>query len=349
MDVWSIGCIFSEISVWAHSGNKMLQEYRRRRENEIRTNQGGGGNYRFHHNSQVLDVVNQIHQNTKERCKVKDRVTKDVLSQLLGDMLQRPDGRGSAKFLHEKCERKITDAVNHFGIDLESIAGSHEQSQNSMQDDPVPRTPPNLPVSDDTLLDGTFRGNRRSVSLPYPQSPVILAEPADYQKDITPSSLPTLGGIQRELSSKTVPLQQRNEFKYPVSIPSDSFGTAYDSNTSPIEPFGANTLSGPARAPTPAPAPQPPIELKGRAPARQVPRPYLSLRQGCTWMQQMKGYKKKKRRWELEPKLPEAETHLALLDRRDHVSCSLGEAREIADINEGHDSRQLNVYEAASR
>ena len=123
VDMWSIGCIFSEVAVWAHHGWKRVDEYRRRRSEEIEARGGGVGEHIFHWDGSLLNTVESIHQDMLGKTTVKDLLTRLVLDHLVKNLLQH-DSRLYAKFVFEKSKRLVKDCETRLGVSVDELAGS---------------------------------------------------------------------------------------------------------------------------------------------------------------------------------------------------------------------------------
>ena len=123
VDIWSIGCVFSEVSVWAHHGWKRVVEYRRQRKAEVEAEGGGEGEHVFHFDGNLLDAVNNIHEDMLGKKTTKDFITRSVLDRLVTDMLQH-NARPDAKLVFEKSKRLIKDCETRFEVSLEGLVGN---------------------------------------------------------------------------------------------------------------------------------------------------------------------------------------------------------------------------------
>ena len=124
VDIWSIGCVFSEVAVWAHYGWKRVVEYRRRRSDEIEAKDGGpSGEYIFHWDGSLLDAVNIIHRDMLGKNFVKDLLTRSVLDALVDDMLQH-GSRPYAKNVFEKSKRLVKTCEERLGVSANELGRS---------------------------------------------------------------------------------------------------------------------------------------------------------------------------------------------------------------------------------
>lgn len=120
--MWSIGCVFSEVSVWAHSGWKRVREYRRQRSAEIDGKAGGVGEHIFHFGGSLLDTVDNIHQDMLGEGTVKHLITRLVLDRLVSELLQH-GSRPYAKQVFEKSKRLVRDCEKRLGVSVDELGG----------------------------------------------------------------------------------------------------------------------------------------------------------------------------------------------------------------------------------
>ena len=146
VDIWSIGCVFSEAAIWARDGWNKVQEYRRQRQEEARQILGHDGEHLFHDGSKVLEAVHEAHGTTIKRQRISDFVTVEVLRSLVEDMLQADGTRPHAKLVFEKSKRIIRNAEAKFDIRVAQDVSHHVQGLSSMTTpEEAPKMPPNLP------------------------------------------------------------------------------------------------------------------------------------------------------------------------------------------------------------
>lgn len=139
VDIWSLGCVFSEAAVWLVYGKDFLPEYRRRRGNETAKIYGFRDGDCFHNGYEVLTTVTQIHKDLTDDIRLCDHVTRATLEMVAKEMLRDADYRSSAKCLIGRTKDMLRDAETK----LESHAGSCSVSGFIVQS--PPRTPPEPP------------------------------------------------------------------------------------------------------------------------------------------------------------------------------------------------------------
>ena len=183
--MWSLGCVFSETSVWACYGWRKVVEYRRQRSEEIEAKGGEAGEHIFHSDGNLLDGVDNIHGEILRKKDVNHHVTRLALSSLVEDMLQH-GSRPSAKNCFEKSKRLINNVERKFGVSVDEPVGNtdselvvrtqgsphdHRKHRRSRADKEMPLVQPLPPHSDSaqsssssTSQSSTHRHHRKSTS-----------------------------------------------------------------------------------------------------------------------------------------------------------------------------------------
>ena len=123
VDMWSIGCVFSEAAVWAYHGWKKVKEYRRQRNSEIEVKGGGPDEHFFHWDGRLLDAVNNIHQDMTGKNFFKDFLTRSILERLVVNMLQHKS-RLYAKLVFEMSERLVQEFETRLGVSVDKLERS---------------------------------------------------------------------------------------------------------------------------------------------------------------------------------------------------------------------------------
>lgn len=287
VDIWSVGCVFSEVSVWAHGGWKRVVEYRRQRSVEIQAKGGGEGEHIFHYEGKLLDAVDNIHHNILETSLSGHHITRSVLDSLVEDMLQHGT-RPPAKFVFDKTKRLVRDAEKKFGVSVEEyVAGLAENTNGELVDvnraTTRTRSSPQVP-------------NEHYRSRAEGEWP--LGEPHPPDGDSVPSSPSSRSQSSYRHHHKSTSQSSRRR----------SFGA-----TENIQSGGQASHVMPIRLPPPSTAahtiersPQQHLQQRRDEPVR----PILSIDQGHEW-------KKKKKNGE-DTVLPGNE-NLTSMNQRDHI------------------------------
>jgi hypothetical protein len=110
VDVWSLGCVYSEVAVWVVRNKRDLERYRQNRQDETRRiyNFRDGGC--FHNGKEMLQSVNNMHAQVFEDVRGSDHVTKSVIKKMIDEMLDNVEGRPTAVQLWSKCQKILQDA-----------------------------------------------------------------------------------------------------------------------------------------------------------------------------------------------------------------------------------------------
>ena len=141
VDIWSLGCVFSEAAVWLVYGKGQLLEYRRQR--GIETDQLNGfrdGNC-FHDGRQVLTIVTNIHKTLSADARRSDHVTRRIVSMVTDEMLIDSIYRTPARALYHRTRKILSDADRLRNSALNAGTGSVFRSAVQSR----PRTPPEPP------------------------------------------------------------------------------------------------------------------------------------------------------------------------------------------------------------
>ena len=139
VDIWSLGCVFSEAAVWLVYGKAQLAEYRRRRGEETREIYRFRDGNCFHDGQQVLTTVTKIHKTLIADIRGSDHVTRPILDLVTDWMLIEPSYRLPAHSLSYRTQTMLRNA--EFQLRREAVTGSVPRSPVQSR----PRTPPELP------------------------------------------------------------------------------------------------------------------------------------------------------------------------------------------------------------
>lgn len=199
VDIWSLGCVFSEVAVWAQYGWRKVLEYRRQRSIEIEQRGGGDGEYNFHYDGNLLYAVESIHLDIKTRIEVKNLLTRLVLEPIL-DMLQcKVLARPTAYFAYDKLERIVKDYEKRLNVSTaDLIRSTNGEVFDSKDSRPKRRVTSQYPLEHNrgasSSSSGTF-GSPQIVrlSLRQPQPP-----PDDDLMLHSPPSSPSSAHIQEQ-------------------------------------------------------------------------------------------------------------------------------------------------------
>ena len=174
VDVWSLGAVLSEVTTWVVCDWETVEEYRWRRRTEVkRTCRFNEDADCFHDGKdEVLDCVDQHHNELAQNVQSRDYVTREVLNMIKNDML-RPsyhiNARRTAQYLCQRVDL-IVEAAQ------QPLAKMHPD--NSLG-----------PVSGPVLIPPDPPGHRPSRRLTPAQPP--------YQPSPLPGGSFTINGLPR--------------------------------------------------------------------------------------------------------------------------------------------------------
>ncbi|RWA06113.1 hypothetical protein EKO27_g8993 [Xylaria grammica] len=99
-DVWSLGCVFSEILIWSMMGESGRQEYRRSRLSETENTplKGSGYDGCFHNGTDVLSAVGRMHSLVLRTSRRLDSITHPMSQFILESIFL---GRASSRDIYE--------------------------------------------------------------------------------------------------------------------------------------------------------------------------------------------------------------------------------------------------------
>ena len=128
VDVWSLGCIFSEVAVWVVHDKDRLEAYREARHDETKQLFDFRDGRAFHDSENVLLSVHNMHEELLENVRRSDHVTKSVVKRMIAEMLGDVDGRPNTKQLlirarniSEEARMKLNTAKGEqLGPDVQS-------------------------------------------------------------------------------------------------------------------------------------------------------------------------------------------------------------------------------------
>ncbi|KIX03656.1 uncharacterized protein Z518_07209 [Rhinocladiella mackenziei CBS 650.93] len=110
VDIWSLGCVFSEVAQWIAQGKEGLDKYRQRRMIATRKVPGHQDIGCFHDRDHVLECVNDTHESLFEHVRVSDVMMKPVIKKMVEEMLYEKEARPNATQLLCKGRKIIEKA-----------------------------------------------------------------------------------------------------------------------------------------------------------------------------------------------------------------------------------------------
>lgn len=112
VDIWSLGCIFSEVATWIVHGWPGVEQYQIQRQNEAATKlKDPDVGDLFHDAEKVLDAVEQCHGSIQESRRVDDFMTPRVIQDVIGGMLESHRVRLHTRQACNKAEKALRAAT----------------------------------------------------------------------------------------------------------------------------------------------------------------------------------------------------------------------------------------------
>ncbi|KAL6721390.1 hypothetical protein ACLMJK_000493 [Lecanora helva] len=201
VDVWSFGCVLSEVVTWQVLGKDGLQEYRRLRREEFQSKIGTGAGEAFHDGSRVLTTVIDNHT----RLRQSDAITHGLASELLDlidDMLVESQGRLSSKDVYQRCMRTLQRAKD-------KLVEAQKQIPTSRLDPASGNVPNDDPMELDSQHDHSVNGPKppateeRPGQLNLHQDWAQQASPSANQPQIKPPELSVNAGLDWKSTRKS--------------------------------------------------------------------------------------------------------------------------------------------------
>ena len=111
VDIWSLGCVLSEVSVWLVLGKEALEGFRKHRAEETSDLCGFEDQGCFHNGETVLESVISVHEKVCRSIRNSDHITRAVIENMLSEMLDQADGRPHARQLRRRSRRILEKAA----------------------------------------------------------------------------------------------------------------------------------------------------------------------------------------------------------------------------------------------
>ncbi|KAL1619885.1 hypothetical protein SLS54_006484 [Diplodia seriata] len=110
VDIWSLGCVYSEAATWLVLGKEGLQKYRADRKEETDKIPNHKDDASFHNGEKMLSSVERTHHHIVERKRRTDHITRAVLLNMVQEMLGEESARPTAKQLWVKSQMILRQA-----------------------------------------------------------------------------------------------------------------------------------------------------------------------------------------------------------------------------------------------
>ena len=146
VDIWSMGCVFSEATVWSRFGWPKVLEYRRQRQDELERRLDMQGEQLFHDGNDVLKIVQETHNHIIKKARSIDHITVEIIPLIDDMLLNKDEPRQSAKQVLYKARRAIKATRKTFGLSTKeaSLRNGDDDAGGSDLDE-RPKTPPSVP------------------------------------------------------------------------------------------------------------------------------------------------------------------------------------------------------------
>jgi hypothetical protein len=158
IDVWSLGCVFSEAATWAVFGTAELNRYRQQRKQEVLDKPSFRDEDCFHDGEKVLKTVRTMHDRLRTGARRFDCLTKDLVELMLHEMLETSESRPTATQLLTKSERILKEAEEQLGsYAMDHTYSERPQASGFSNSQPRPQPPPESPTPIPTFHDQQIR------------------------------------------------------------------------------------------------------------------------------------------------------------------------------------------------
>ncbi len=132
VDIWSLGCVFSEVAQWIAHGKKGLHQYRDSRRQFIASvmpsHQDPGC---FHDTQKVLKIVKDTHEDLFKHVRIDDFMMRPVIKKMVEEMLYEADGRPTASQLCYKAHKIVEQADKELQQPQQSLKLSRSSTTQS--------------------------------------------------------------------------------------------------------------------------------------------------------------------------------------------------------------------------
>ena len=147
VDIWSLGCVYSEAARWVKSHYKGVIQYRNERKDEISKIAEFQDADCFHDGSKVLIAVKESHRKSTTNLRTEDYITKVVVDRMITDMLEVAPARPTAANLWYKSKGIVLEARNQLHLATFPSGERRDSRAGLSRSRTVPEhTPPSPPV-----------------------------------------------------------------------------------------------------------------------------------------------------------------------------------------------------------
>ena len=189
VDIWSLGCVLSEVVTWACQGWKKVVLYRQLRSQEVETSTSQRED-RFHTDGQLLQAVHDSHLDNKENCRHNDEFTPTITDGLVLEMMQiKSQARPNAQYLYEKSRRIVRDVYRSSNGNPNT--GTYGSLRRTLPTKMPPQLPPHYRSEGSSGSGHSVPSPPHLTNGPGPHSPPLMQGPSDTEAAVSHESWDT--------------------------------------------------------------------------------------------------------------------------------------------------------------
>jgi hypothetical protein len=250
VDIWSLGCVLSEVAVWLVHDKDRLETYRKERHDETNQLYDFKDGRAFHDSEKVLQSVGCMHEEVFENVRKSDHVTRSVVKKMINEMLDEVDGRPNTKQLWFKARNILKDAEKK----LKGATGEQPELDMQSQKREPPIVPPGFPHSQSDHTDQNGMINRWSSLNRKEQRRSVTINVLARENTSSPET-PAGAGYESpdEMSSTTLTPPTSPPYPNHNSHNQYTHHSAHSSTHHPTSPIQQSQIDSPGQNHPPAP------------------------------------------------------------------------------------------------
>ena len=209
VDIWSLGCVYSEAARWMKNQYKGVQAYRGERRKEISNIPEFRDADCFHNGDVVLTAVRESHRMSTTNLRMGDYITKAVVERMIPDMLDIALARPTAEKLWYKSKGIVLEARQQLQLANTYPSAEHRPSRLALNHSQTvlphgPPAPPKLPPDMSPPQSPTFDGAyQRGRAIPYSPNRTSPHERGNSDQ-ISPLHTPINTDVQQSQSPDSI-------------------------------------------------------------------------------------------------------------------------------------------------